>query len=103
MPTAHRPALASASARVNSLFTRFDGPVPVADLTAAMTGEPLAFLRQRSHGREVDRSARDLTKLISVARAGVSATGPTAHGPKARLDELCRCLRYYRDLGASLT
>lgn len=102
MPRAYHEFLPPAWARVESLFARYDGPVPAPALTAAVAAAPAAIMSRRTYCDEIDHAARDLVNSISAVRARMPGIGQDVGGTPRQLDDLAGCLRYYRDLGVSL-
>lgn len=88
-------------ANVDDLLRRYNGPVPAADLLAALAGEPVGLLRERSISREIDRAALSALRSIASHRQGLPGSTCLDRDCLA-LDELTLSLARYRALGLSL-
>jgi hypothetical protein len=76
--------------------------MPADDLLAALAGEPAHLLRQRAISREIDRAALSVGRWIANHRAGLGASRTLSRCESLAMEELCRCLANYRELGLRL-
>lgn len=88
-------------ALIDNLLRRYNGPVPAAELLAALAGEPAGLLQQRAISREIDRAALGAVRSIASHRRRLRRAAWPLRDRQA-LDELSLSLARYRGLGLRL-
>lgn len=88
---------------IESLFLRYDGPLPTEAMEGLLAGGRVRDWRSRALSSEIDRAARDLSALIAARRASLADLPGRAPGEDSMLAALVNSLGDCRGLGLRYT